>query len=176
LSSVARIRKRILLTAAAAAIASVVGCSRGPAPTEIVEPEPEATPSESPAEESRGPAENPAEGAPGAAPTAPATDPEPDPVAKASGGRVEESPEISVDLDEGKQATLAAAAERDLQEAVKVARAAQTRALSPEKLETLATVEGLVAAARDALTASDVQAAATLANKAKLLAAELAAN
>jgi hypothetical protein len=176
--SVRRHRRALTGTVTVAALAAVVGCSRAPAPVEIDEPAPDVVEEVEPVVADPPPAEPEIEDAasvPDEEPL-PTDEPLPDPVAGEVGEPAGETQEIVVDLDADQKATLAADAERNLQEAVQVVRAAQTRQLSPEKLETLATVEGLVAAARDALTAGDIQAAATLANKAKLIAAELAAD
>ncbi|MGH2571619.1 MAG: hypothetical protein ACRDGR_10355, partial [bacterium] len=130
-----------------------------PAATEPVEPAPAQTEPEVVAQ----PETPPADVAP------------PEAVAVENPGVVEEPQEIVVELDEAQRAELAAGVERDLRIAVDAVREAQLRELSAEQQETLATVEELAAAARNAVAADDIQAAANLANKAKLLAAELAA-
>jgi hypothetical protein len=164
-------------------LALAVACGRAPAPSELDEPAEEPKATEPPAAEPA-PAEPEAvepeavepEPAVVAQPeTPPANVAPPAPVAVENPVPVEETQEIVVELDETQRASLAADAERDLRLAVDAVRDAQLRSLSAEQQETLATVEGLVAAARDALAADDIQAAANLANKAKLLSAELAA-
>jgi hypothetical protein len=142
---------------AAAALAVLAwGCSRAPTrPAEIDEPPP-ATP---PAPE------------PDRAPTADIALPD-----SAEASPLDEAQEILVDLDDEERQTLTSNAQRDLREAEQSIRDAERRVLSAENRETLATVEGLLAAARDAFAEHDIQAAATLAHKARLLASELTAN
>jgi hypothetical protein len=167
-----------------ALLASAHACGRAPSPAQPDEPaaEPVAVePEPEPEVQENASAETPAEPAPAepapevATPTPPPDVAPPDPVAVENPVPVEEAQEIVVELDDAQRAALAAQADRDLTLAVGVLRDAQLRELSAQEQETFATVEGLVAAARDAITASDVQGAANLANKAKLLAAELAA-
>jgi hypothetical protein len=172
-------------------LAIAYACGRAPAPSQPDEPaaEPPAaepqetaqaeTPAEPPPVEPAPAEPAPVEASPEAAAPPETTPPPdvapPDPVAVENPVPVEDPQEIVVELDAAQRAALAAQAERDLALAVQVLRDAQLRELSAQEQETLATVEGLVAAARDALAASDVQGAANLANKAKLLAAELTA-
>jgi hypothetical protein len=175
---------RIVIVAGLTGLLAIApGCGRAPAPSQPDEPAAGIAAVEAPAAEPAAPEPAPVEPVPAEpAPTA-AAPPEapppdvapPDPVAVENPVPVEEAQEIVVELDDAQRAALATQAERDLALAVQDVRDAQLRTLSAQELETLATVEGLVAAARDKLAADDIQAAANLANKAKLLAAELAA-
>ena len=156
--------RRILVALALLAVVAA-GCSFAPAapshPDEGPAAEPEATATE-PAPPEPVPIEPP--------PPVPVAS-EPKPTAPA-----EESHEVSVEIDDEQRATLTSSAARDLEEAERAIRSARARPLSAAGREKVATIEGLVAAARDATKNGDLPAAAALAHKARLLAQELVQN
>jgi hypothetical protein len=79
---------------------------------------------------------------------------------------------VSVDLDAEDQSRLTQAARRNLSAADSLARLAGARAPSQRNPEKLAAAQGLIRQAQEALQAGDIRAAANLAYKARLLAAE----
>lgn len=79
---------------------------------------------------------------------------------------------ISIDLDPEDRARLTRVARRNLAAADSLARLASARIPSPRNPAKLATAQGLVRQAQEAMQRGDVRAAANLAYKARLLAAE----
>lgn len=79
---------------------------------------------------------------------------------------------VSVDLDPEEQARLTQAARRNLSAADSLARLAEARIPSPRNPDKLAAAQGLIRQAQDAMQRGDIRAAANLAYKARLLAAE----
>mgnify|MGYP001434097260 CR=1 FL=1 len=79
---------------------------------------------------------------------------------------------VSIDLDPEDQARLTVVAQRNLAAADSLARLAGARAPSPRNPAKLAAAHGLVRQAREAMRRGDIRAAANLAYKARLLAAE----
>jgi outer membrane biosynthesis protein TonB len=80
--------------------------------------------------------------------------------------------EVGVKLDEGKRADLAAQTRKDLEEAERLVSAVDASTLGLTAQEKVATVKSLIASSRAAY-GTDVEAAAALAHKARLLAGEL---
>jgi len=89
-----------------------------------------------------------------------------------AGGTAADARAILVDLPAADRRELERAARRNLAAADSLARGAQYRALGPLDREKLETSLGLVRQAEDALRRGDLRAAANLAYKARLLAAE----
>jgi hypothetical protein len=79
---------------------------------------------------------------------------------------------ISIDLDPSDRARLSWAAKKNLSAADSLAKLAGARPLSPQNREKLATAQGLMRQAREAVERGDIHAAANLSYKARLLAAE----
>jgi hypothetical protein len=134
-------------------------------PPEMVTPVPVA-----PSDTSRsapGPATDP-----GTAPTGTSAEPgaltPPDPTGDG------EAPSVSVDLPVLDRTKLKNTALSDMAEADSLVRSAALRVLPARERDKLETALGLTRQARDAATRGDLQAAANLAYKAKLLAAEVA--
>jgi hypothetical protein len=80
--------------------------------------------------------------------------------------------EVGVKIDEGKKADLAAQTRKDLEEAERLVGAVDASTLGLTAQEKVATVKSLIASSRAAYD-TDVEAAAALAHKARLLAGEL---
>ena len=81
---------------------------------------------------------------------------------------------VSVDLSDAERLRLATEAERDIKEAERLIGAIRRDRLGADGLERLRTVEGLIGQARAASRGTDVEGAARVAHKARLLATELA--
>jgi hypothetical protein len=79
---------------------------------------------------------------------------------------------VSIDLDPEDQARLTRVARRNLAAADSLARLAGARVPSPRNPAKLAAAQGLVRQAQEAMQRGDIRAAANLAYKARLLAAE----
>jgi hypothetical protein len=154
----------------AAALCVAGGCSRArpaTAPADTVEPERsrENDVERNPPAAS-GAAEDSVEANPVLAPPAPAPEdtvetPPPTP------------PKVAVEMDPSERKRLESQARADLASVERALLAASSRPRDHDSNETVATIRGLMDAARSALAESDVQAAATLAHKARLLADEL---
>jgi hypothetical protein len=110
--------------------------------------------------------ETPVEDAPVAPPEPTPADPPP---------AIAPEQEVGVELDAARRADLAAQATKDLEEAQHAIQTFPRESVNPERLQKIETVESLIQAARAAYD-SDVEAAAALAHKARLLAAELGAS
>jgi hypothetical protein len=82
-------------------------------------------------------------------------------------------PALSVDLPAADRRQLEDAAGRNISAADSLARAAEVRPLPPQDRAKLANALGLVRQAQEALARGDLRAAANLAYKARLLAAEV---
>lgn len=132
-------------------------------------------PADAPLEEDPGEAVAAADTSAGAAATPPSeTTPGPTPVTLPP-APIGPEQEVGVDLDVARRAELVAQATKDLEEAQRMIRAVPRDTAGPERLQKIETVESLIQAARAAFD-TDVQAAAALAHKAQLLAAELEAS
>jgi hypothetical protein len=83
-------------------------------------------------------------------------------------------PTVVVDVPERERAQLLQATRQDLEQTAELLGSVAKEKLSPDGLARLQTIEGLVQAATAARDQGEVQAAASLARKARLLAAELA--
>jgi hypothetical protein len=79
---------------------------------------------------------------------------------------------VSIDLDPEDQSRLALAARRNLSAADSLARLAGARGPSPRNPDKLSAARGLIRQAQEAMLRGDIRAAANLAYKARLLAAE----
>lgn len=97
----------------------------------------------------------------------PTPEPTPPPEAKISAQQ-----EVGVELDASTKADLAAQTRKDLEEAERLVRTLASGALTTDRREKVATVDSLITSARAAFD-TDVEAAAALARKARLLAEEI---
>jgi hypothetical protein len=96
--------------------------------------------------------------------TSPASPPEP---------KISSQQEVGVELDAATKADLAAQTRKDLDEAERLVRTLASGELSADRRERVATVDSMITSARAALD-TDLEAAAALARKARLLAEEIA--
>lgn len=98
-----------------------------------------------------------------------------EPVANGVDARATERPDakVSVELGGVERTRLSAETRRNLAEAERAVLAAKEETADAGALERLRTVEGLIAQARAAYQANDVEGASRLAHKARLLAADL---
>lgn len=147
-----------------------------PEPDTTAAPAPQRAPASSPRLPARqpGPDIDPIASGDGATAPPPATSGESIAAAPASRSAGRASGAIAIDLPPADQARLDRAARRNLAAADSLVRLAGPRATAALRREKLETAIGLMAQARDALARGDARAAANLAYKARLLAAESA--